>query len=137
MRYAEVLLLFAEACKQSASSETQGLAALNQVRVRAGLATLGSYTIQDLKDEKRAELAYEGERYLDLVRWGDAPAKLANRGFTSYTFYGYKSGTTTYDILAVPIQGAQGFQSGRDEHFPYPYSERLLNPNLGQNPGWN
>lgn len=137
MRYAEVLLLFAEACKQSASSETQGLAALNQVRVRAGLATLGSYTIQDLKDEKRAELAYEGERFLDLVRWGDASAKLANRGFTSYTFYGYKAGTTTYDVLAVPIQGAQGFQSGRDEHFPYPYSERLLNPNLVQNPGWN
>lgn len=136
MRYAEVLLLFAEACKQAGSNESQGLDALNLVRIRAGLDPLGSYNLEDLKEEKRAELAFEGERYLDLIRWGDAPVKLANRGFTSYTFYGYKEGTTTYDVLAVPIQGAQGFQTGRDELFPFPYSERILNPNLNQNPGW-
>jgi hypothetical protein len=137
MRYAEVLLLLAEACKQSGSNESQGLDALNQVRVRAGLTPLGSYTLQDLKDEKRAVMAFEGERYLDLIRWGDAPVKLANRAFTTYTFYGYKPATTTYDVLAVPVQGAQGFQTGRDELFPYPYNEMLLNDNLQQNPGWN
>lgn len=137
MRYAEVLLLYAEACKQSNTNDSQGLAALNQVRVRAGLTALLSYTLQDLKDEKRAELAFEGERYLDLIRWGDAPALLADRGSTSYIFYGYQEGTTDYDVLSVPVQGAQGFQEGRDELFPYPYTEIIQNPNLVQNPGWD
>jgi len=136
MRYAEVLLLYAEACIQSGTNTSEGLSALNKVRVRAGLSGLGSYTLEDLKDEKRAELACEGERYLDLIRWGDAPTTLANRGLTTYTFYGYISGTTNYDVEAEEFAGASGFQSGRDELFPYPYSETLLNPNLIQNSGW-
>jgi hypothetical protein len=136
MRYAEVLLNYAEACKQSGTKSAEGLAALNLVRQRAGLNTLTSYTLQDLKDEKRAELAYESERFLDLVRWGDASTALANRGFNVYNFYGYTQGTTTYNVTQTPVQDAQGFQKGRDELFPFPYNERLLNTNLAQNPGW-
>ncbi len=136
MRYAEVLLNYAEACKQAGTKNTEGLAALNLVRQRAGLNNLSSYTLQDLKDEKRAELAYESERFLDLVRWGDAPVVLANRGFNVYNFYGYAEGTTNYNVTQTPVQNAQGFQKGRDELFPFPYNERLLNPNLAQNPGW-
>ncbi|RKD90895.1 RagB/SusD family nutrient uptake outer membrane protein [Mangrovibacterium diazotrophicum] len=136
MRYAEVLLLYSEACTESGTKISEGLAALNQVRVRAGLSALGSLDLQDVKDEKRAELAFEGERYLDLIRWGDAPTALANRGITTYTFYGYVSGTSDYDVDAEDFAGASGFQSGRDELFPYPYSETLLNPNLVQNNGW-
>ncbi len=137
MRYAEVLLLYAEACVQSGTKTDLGLAAINEIRLRAGLDNLPSYTLQDLKDEKRAELAYEGERFLDLVRWGDAPAALATRGFTMYNFYGYVEGTTDYNVTEMGVQDAVGFQSGRDELFPFPYNERLLNPNLGQNTGWN
>ena len=120
MRYAEVLLMYAEACVQANSSLPQGLAAINKVRTRAGLTELGSYSLQDLKDEKRAEMAYEGERFFDLIRWGDAPSALANRGFTMYNFYGYNSGTTTYNVTETPVQDATGFQTGRDELFPIP-----------------
>nr|WP_319399647.1 RagB/SusD family nutrient uptake outer membrane protein [uncultured Carboxylicivirga sp.] len=136
MRYAEVLLLYAEACVQSGTKTTEGLAAMNEIRFRAGLEDLSSYSLQDLKDEKRAEMAYEGERFLDLVRWGDAPTALANRGFNMYNFYGYTEGTTDYSVTETPVQDAVGFQSGRDELFPFPYNERLLNPNLDQNPNW-
>jgi len=136
MRYAELLLIYAEACKQSGTKNAEGLSALNQVRQRAGLSALASYTLQDLKDEKRAELAYEGERYLDLIRWGDAPTVLANRGSFSYNFDGYIAGTTNYHVTATPVQSATGFKAGRDELFPFPYNERLLNPNLNQNPNW-
>lgn len=136
MRYAELLLLYSEACKQSGTKNAEGLAALNQVRQRAGLNNLSSYTLQDIKDEKRAELAFENERFLDLVRWGDAPAVLANRGFNVYNFYGYTTGTTNYNVTQTPVQDAKGFQASRDELFPFPYNERLLNPNLNQNPGW-
>lgn len=136
MRYAELLLLYTEACKQSGAKNAEGLAALNQVRQRAGLASLSSYTLQDLKDEKRAELAFENERFLDLVRWGDAPAVLANRGFSVSNFYGYTTGTTNYNVTQTSVQNAKGFQASRDELFPFPYNERLLNPNLNQNMGW-
>lgn len=136
MRYAEVLLLYAEACSQSGTNTAQGLAAINQVRTRAGLDNLSTYTLQDLKDEKRAEMAYEGERYLDLIRWGDAPGILTNRGFTMYNFYGYTEGTTTYNVTETQVQDAKGFQTGRDELFPFPYTETLQNDNLVQNPNW-
>lgn len=136
MRYSELLLIYAEACKQSGSKNAEGLAALNQVRQRAGLPALASYVLQDIKDEKRAELAFENERYLDLIRWGDAPSVLANRGSFIYNFDGYIAGTTNYHVTVTPVQNATGFKAGRDELFPFPYNERLLNPNLAQNPGW-
>lgn len=136
MRYAEILLLYAEACVQSGTKLPQGLAAMNAVRERAGLDVLSSYDLNDLKNEKRAEMAYENERFLDLVRWGDAPALLSSRGFNVYNFFGYNGGTVTYNVTQTPVQGAQGFQSGRDELFPFPYNEMLLNPNITQNPGW-
>ncbi len=136
MRYAEVLLLYAEACVQSGTNLTEGLNALNLVRQRAGLTDLSSYTFDDLKDEKRAEMAYESERYFDLVRWGDAPSILANRGTYTYQFRGYLPGTQSYDVTTIPVVGAEGFQVGRDELFPFPYTECTLNPNLIQNPNW-
>ncbi len=136
MRYAEVLLLYAEACIQSGTHTDQGLIALNDVRERADIDPLDSYTLQDLKNEKRAELAYEGERYLDLIRWGDAAAELSDRGFYTYAFYGYTEGTTDYNVIATPVAGAVGYVSNRDELFPIPQDEMNLNSNLVQNPGW-
>ncbi len=137
MRYAEVLLLHAEACIQANTHLTEGLASMNEVRERAGFTTtLGTYTLQNVKDEKRAELAYEGERFLDLVRWGDAASELADRGFFTYQFSGYVDGTTDYSLVETPVQDAAGFTSGRDELFPIPYNEMLLNDNLVQNPNW-
>ena len=93
-------------------------------------------TLPLVKDEKRAEMVFEGERFFDLVRWGDAPAVLAERGLNSYRFRGYVKGSTLYDIEVTPVPGATGFQSGKDELFPFPYSETVLNPDLKQNQGW-
>ena len=136
MRYAEVLLLYAEACAQTGSKTSEGLNALNQVRRRAGLPDESALTLPMVKDEKRAEMVFEGERFFDLVRWGDAPAVLAERGLNSYRFRGYVKGSTLYDIEVTPVPGATGFQSGKDELFPFPYSETVLNPDLKQNQGW-
>lgn len=136
MRYAEVLLLYAEACAQTGSKTSEGLNALNQVRRRAGLSDEPTLTLPLVKDEKRAEMVFEGERFFDLVRWGDAPAVLAERGLNSYRFRGYVKGSTLYDIEVTPVPGATGFQSGKDELFPFPYSETVLNPDLKQNQGW-
>lgn len=77
MRYAEVLLILAEAVVNGASGDGQG--ALDQVRLRAGLTTK-SLSIDAVKLERRLELATEWNRFHDLVRWGDAAQEL--EGFT-------------------------------------------------------
>ena len=112
IRYSEVLLNFAEAMVSGASfAPTSGYdakQALNEVRARAGLAAVEP-TLQAVKDERRAELALEENRFFDLVRWGDAAAVL----------------------------GPLGFKAGTHEHFPIPSAQRQLNPNLPATPGYN
>ena len=49
---------------------------MNRVRLRAGLEPV-SYSLDAIKRERRWELAFEGLRYFDLMRWGDAAEKLA------------------------------------------------------------
>lgn len=73
IRYAEVLLMHAEALTRGAtSSSITAVQAVNLVRSRAGVPTLSSVTSQDVMDEKFAELAMEwGIRYFDLIRLGD------------------------------------------------------------------
>lgn len=68
MRYAEVLLMKAEALIADGKN---GDAPLNMVRERAGLAPITNATMDDLKHERRVELAGEfANRHFDLVRWG-------------------------------------------------------------------
>ncbi|MBK7213066.1 MAG: RagB/SusD family nutrient uptake outer membrane protein [Bacteroidales bacterium] len=72
IRYAEVLLMYAEALTQGATgSAGTADAAVNQVRERAGLSALSGVTNANVMDEKFAELAMEwGTRYYDMVRLG-------------------------------------------------------------------
>ncbi len=134
LRYADVLLLYAEACVALNSEMADGLAALNKVRVRAGLEPLASMTYQDVKDERRAEMWGERDRYFDLVRWGDVAQARKDAGKVRYEFYGYKPGTTEYDI-----RESAGLGHGWDDKFllfPFPDLQLKANPNLKQNPGW-
>ena len=73
MRYAEVLLMYAEALTNGASGSAGSAAdALNQVRLRAGMPTLSNPSVQDVRNEKFAELAMEwGTRYYDQLRYQD------------------------------------------------------------------
>ena len=135
IRYSEVLLLYAEAqLAANGDSDGSGLEALNKTRTRSGLSALGSYNMQELKDEKRAELFFEGERFFDLVRWGDCATELADKGRTWYSFYGYASGTTNWDVRSQPGPGT-GWND-KYKLLPFPYNEMLANPNMVQNPGW-
>ncbi len=74
IRYAEILLMYAEALTQGANG-TAGTAvqAVNLIRSRAGLSALASVTNQQVMDEKFAELAMEwGTRFYDMVRLGNS-----------------------------------------------------------------
>ena len=135
MRYAEVLLLYAETkFLVDNDADGTGLQALNEVRRRSQISELTSMTYQDIKDERRAELWSEGERYFDLVRWGDAATKMKDKGKTWYSFHGYKEGTTEWELSTQPGTG-NGWDP-KYEFLPYHTTQLAANPNLKQNPGW-
>ncbi|MBL7906379.1 MAG: RagB/SusD family nutrient uptake outer membrane protein [Bacteroidales bacterium] len=72
IRYAEILLMYAEALTQGASGSAGSADnAVNQVRERAGLSPLSGVTNDQVMDEKFAELGTEwGTRYFDMIRLG-------------------------------------------------------------------
>ena len=139
MRYAEVLLMYAEAqFLVNGDADGSGLKALNEVRRRAQIPELTSMTYQDIKDERRAELWSRGERFHDLVRWGDAATALKDKGKNRWTLnVGNGKGYNADGTWAITRQDGPG--SGWDpkyELMPFPNSQLLANPNLKQNPGW-
>lgn len=72
MRYADLLLLYAEAMFESGQgTDTRALQALNDVRARPGVEMPPKtvLTRDNIRNERRVELAYEGLRYNDLIRW--------------------------------------------------------------------
>jgi len=70
LRLADVYLVYAEALMGNNSSTTnaQALQYFNAVRTRAGVPTVTSITTQSLVNERRVELAFEGQYWFDLVR---------------------------------------------------------------------
>ena len=88
LRYADVLLMAAEAANELGGAGNVTLAEkyLNDVRKRAGLANVAfTDKVQmrtAMKNERRKELAMEGERFYDLVRWKDAELVLGSAGYT-------------------------------------------------------
>jgi hypothetical protein len=103
IRLADTYLMEAEALGSGARAQ----ALLDAVRTRVGLPSV-PVTLAAIKNERRMELAGEGHRFFDLVRWGDGTSKLASRGFVA----------------------------GKDEIFPIPTRE-LQGTKLKQNQGYN
>jgi hypothetical protein len=70
MRYAELLLIHAEAVLAggASTSDASALSSINAVRRRAGLANLASVTFDDIFLERRKELCFEGDYWFDLGR---------------------------------------------------------------------
>ena len=127
MRYAEVLLLAAEANLEAGNPDV-ALKDINEIRLRAKETPLTSVTLNDIKTEKRLELCLESTRFQDLVRWGDAKNALASQG---KEIPNYSSKGVSWDFTNSTF----GFQ---DKHMllPIPLKERELNPNIQQNTGW-
>ncbi len=82
LRYAEVLLILAEASLYAPEYAVDGQDAFDEVRTRSDGLTKKTLTLEALKIERRLELATEWNRFHDLVRWGDAEAVLGPLGFT-------------------------------------------------------
>jgi hypothetical protein len=129
MRYAEVLLLAAEAHLRNGNA-SKATEYVNKIRTRAKLANLGTVTMDDIKIEKRLELCLENVRYQDLIRWGDAPSVLGGQGEKIPVLN--TDGTVEYPFT----NSTYGFKSGKHELLPIPGKEMMVNDNMSQNPGW-
>jgi hypothetical protein len=99
LRLADIYLLLAEAYNQN-NDDANALIYLNKVRDRVSLPPVnksGSELFQAIKDERRLELALEGQRYFDLLRWGDADKVLGPLGYSDGT-----PGTKTNGLFPFP-----------------------------------
>jgi hypothetical protein len=157
-RYAEALLNYAEAKAELGTITQADLnESINELRDRVGMPHLMlvnvpddpksiypelSPVINEIRRERTIELAGEGFRWDDLLRWA-AMDKLVGtrpRGAKADQFYwphnmpvdanGY------LDIYQNTYPSGYQFKLNRDYLWPIPESQRTLNSNLGQNPGW-
>jgi starch-binding outer membrane protein, SusD/RagB family len=131
MRYADVLLMYAEAKFALGQNDAAALAAFNLVRTRAGMPTLTTLTQADIRLERRVELAFEGLRLLDIRRWKIAEQVMPTQVVTGIDYLN-ASGTK---VTATYPASARQFPA-RAYLWPIPQSELDLNPNLKQNPGF-
>ncbi|QHV96848.1 RagB/SusD family nutrient uptake outer membrane protein [Spirosoma endbachense] len=99
IRYADVLLMYAEALNENGKTST-ALPLLNQIRTRVGVDPYTALTQTEMRDkialERRMELAFEGHRWFDLVRTGQA--------YTVMQKYGMKPHNTLWPIPFAQIQ---------------------------------
>ncbi|MCE7043779.1 RagB/SusD family nutrient uptake outer membrane protein [Dyadobacter sp. CY312] len=134
-RYAEVLLMLAEA--QNEQGKATALANLNAVHAhsRTGLAPIASTGQAELRElilkERQIELAFENKRWLDLVRSGKAVAIMNAQGAkirANPEAYYYPKGIS-------PVSGSYTVTESK-LLFPIPQRELRLNPDIEQNPGY-
>lgn len=159
-RYAEVLLLYAEACART--NDNDGLQYLNEIQVRAGSATVSTeLTLPAVKEEKRFEMFAEGCRWPDMVRWSiqdangseyDASvfAKLKNNGKKIPELYDaffdsenpepkhrfYIGLTDPNGDNPTGLDATNKAQYIKYRYFPIPFSEVQVNKNIVQHEGW-
>jgi hypothetical protein len=162
LRLAEVYLLYTEAIlgTNATTSDPEALLYFNKVRNRAGLASVAQVSAQDLRDERRCELAMEGQYYYDLVRWAywdqaNVLNYVNNPPSATYPaqngdptkmhraqYYYYLTGTTpngfTYRTNADGSPLLDGYPlttaTSAQLLLPYPATELVLNPSLRSAP---
>ncbi|GAB3221390.1 RagB/SusD family nutrient uptake outer membrane protein [Spirosoma arcticum] len=138
MRYAEVLLIYAEAKIEAGDIDQSVLDAINKVRSRPdvmmpAINKLGSQaelrTI--IREERQVELAFEGLRYFDIRRWRIAETVVPGvlLGMT------YADQTGELKTISLPAF-VKVFNKNRDYLWPIPQREIELTPTLTQNPNW-
>ena len=143
-RYAEVLLLYAEACLETGAT-AEGKAALNQIQKRVGVPET-DLTFQNIMDEKQYEFWFENCRFQDLVRWSNLGkvdiVKLMNAQYHD----GKNQVPTVFDeintkgehklyVTYSEVDNAT-FEKGKHEYLPFPLDFKTVNPNLHDVLGW-
>ena len=154
MRYAEVLLSYLEAVNEATPGAVdQALLdeTINDVRDRVKLPGYSKVELSSqeavreaVRKERRVELAFEGLRYFDVLRWGVAK-ELLNHTFTGVKLSDDPSAPNYRGsgASASPVDEDMYYQfenrmwSDHNRYFPIPQNELNVNKNLKQNSGYN
>jgi hypothetical protein len=119
LRYADILLMYAEALVMSGGSLTDAAEAVNQIRQRVNLPAMSfadaDALMEEIEHQRVMEFVMEGTRYYDLIRWGTLVETLRNHGFPD---------------------GASNIDFEKHKYFPVPLGEVTSNEMLEQNPLW-
>lgn len=140
IRFADVLLMYAEAKNELGQmNSTVWDQTIKKLRQRAGFDNTAealnipnndSNALREvIRNERRCELALEGLRVFDIRRWETAETVLT-QGARGAKF---DKSSGSYDYIKLPVGK---FNRNRDYLWAIPRSERLINPNLTQNPGY-
>lgn len=159
LRYAEVLLNFAEARAELGSITQSDLdRSIKLIRDRVAMPNMDlaniasdpnwdfpdlSPVINEIRRERRVELNNEGFRWSDIARWAAADELIVGQrpsGFLIGDQFPKNKFPQDNEGFLDPYQAklpdGYGFDLGRDYLDPMPVSQITLNPKLGQNPGW-
>ncbi len=155
IRYAEVLLILAEAKFElnGAITDADLNLTINALRTRAGFApkltnafvTTNNLSMrEEIRRERTVELAMEGFRYDDLIRWKTAetvlPGNLLGAKFIAAEWVGTNQNSLNLNadnVLVVEMAANRQFRIDRDYLYPVPINEISLSAgNVVQNPNW-
>ncbi len=126
IRYADVLLMYAEAIASGgAQGSISAAAAYNKVRERANMSDKSAVTLDDIKKERVLEFALEGHRYFDLLRWGEVADRFSTLTAQDPNFKTF-----------ISDGDYKGFIANKNEWLPIPISEMESNPLATQNQGY-
>lgn len=122
IRFADVLLMYAEAKNEADGPTSEAYSALNRVRRRANMPDVQSGLSQgqlrsEIREERVRELAIEGHRHLDLLRWGIMADRFINNP-------------------ELRENAGMNFERNKNELLPIPQNDIDSNPKLEQNPGY-
>ena len=135
IRYAEVLLNYAEACLEL-GDEGEAVKYINKIRTRAGMPDIpmgvtGAALVERYRNERKIELAYEQHRYFDIRRWMIAPDVIKNAQGIDIR-YPYGGGKQVYSITEVQERGWKN----KSYFLPILLDEIQKNELLIQNPDY-
>ncbi len=136
LRYADVMLMLAEALNEKGYSTGEPFDLINTVRNRAGLANLTPNVVAGqaafrsaVEKERRVELAFENQRWFDLLRSGHALETMRAFGASELA-----NPTTPINPVSPPVSVAYQIE-GYELLLPIPDAEIIIN-DIGQNPGY-
>ncbi|MEI9917578.1 MAG: RagB/SusD family nutrient uptake outer membrane protein [Bacteroidota bacterium] len=137
LRYAEVLLTYAEAKIELNQLDQSVYDAINAIRQRSDvmMPVIATGKTQDelraiVRHERLVELAFEGQHYFDIRRWKTAEAVMPGK------IYGITYVDAQSNLQTVEVTGWVNYWDNKNYLWPIPDLERNLNGGLGQNPGW-
>lgn len=148
-RYAEILLMYAEACNEIGGpnyilpgATISAVQAVNEVRARVNMPGVAAQYLLDkdvfrtrIKNERAVELFLEGKRFFDLSRWGDAH-KLEHRAIYGASFIADAAKPTGYTISRTSNPVITYVFEQKHYRWPIPTADALMFKEFKQNPGW-